>query len=81
LSTEKSITIRVALTFEQTFGLEPAHTSPGEYQMTEGEILLDALAAEIGAGNGAREALVLRFTDPETGEEAQVYRCVLVDEA
>ena len=81
LSTEKRITIKVALTFQQTFGLEPAHTGPDEYQMSEGELLLDNLAATIGSDNGAKEALLLRFNDPETGEESQIYRCVLVDEA
>jgi len=81
LSTEKRITIKVALTFVQVFGREPVATTPGEYQMSEGEILLDALAAAIGDENGSREALLLRFNDSETGEESQIYRCMLVDEA
>jgi len=81
LSTDKRITIKVALTFQQTFGLEPANTRGEYYEMGEAELLLDNLAATIGAENGSKEALLLHFVDPETGEDAQIYRCVLVDEA
>lgn len=75
-----SVTIKVALTFKRTFGAAVG-PEPGEMQLTEADILLDALAATIGEHNGAKEALLLRFPDHETGEDAAIYRCIEVDEA
>lgn len=72
-----SVTIKAVLTFKRTFGTP---VGPDEF-MSEGDILLDALAAQSGEQNGAKEALLLRFTDPETGEDSAIYRCILVDEA
>jgi hypothetical protein len=76
LSTDKRITIKVALTFQQTFGLEPANTRGEYHQMSEAELLIDNLAATL-----QKESLLLHFIDPETGEDKQIYRCVLVDDA